>query len=111
MLQRLPEVRFFSLTAKYVHSFDVFSLKSGSQMRSKARVSCFCRFQGSPWMAFDTSGRANDAKTPLFQRPKRRYFAEILAFATLGRVWRKFPAFGNERCYRSEAFMFSGRYT
>jgi hypothetical protein len=39
-------------------------------------------------MAFEHFWRANEAKTPLFQRPKRRYFAEILAFATLGPIWR-----------------------
>jgi hypothetical protein len=40
-------------------------------------------------MAFDTSGEPMTPKTPLFQRPKRRYFAEIWPFATLGVTTRK----------------------
>jgi hypothetical protein len=48
------------------------------------RVSCFIRFQGSPWMAFDTSGEPMTPKLRFFSVQKRRYFAEILASATLG---------------------------
>jgi hypothetical protein len=37
-----------------------FRSSLGSEMRSKARVSCFCRFHGSPWMAFYTLLEAID---------------------------------------------------
>ena len=35
-----------------------------------------------PWMAFDASDEPEWRQNLAFQRPKRRYFAEISAFAT-----------------------------
>jgi hypothetical protein len=79
----LLEVRFFSLTAKYVNGFDVFSLKSASEMGSKARVSCFCRFQDSPWMAFETSGEPMTPKLPSF--------FSLQSAVTLPKFWPSLP--------------------
>ena len=71
--------RFFSLTLNYVRNFDVFSLKSSSKMGPKARVSRFCRFQGSlPGFSFDTSGET--------LRTKLRSFT-VQSAVTLPKIW------------------------
>ena len=79
---KAPRGSLFQFDREYVQSFNVFSLKSGSEMRSKARVSCFCRFQGSPWMAFDTSGEP--------MRRKLRSFS-VQSAVTLPKFWPSLP--------------------
>jgi hypothetical protein len=79
---RISPGSFFSLTAKYVNGFDVISLKSASGMGSKGSGKLLPPLPRLSLDGIDTSGEPMTPK--LFQRPKRRYFAEFLAFATLG---------------------------